>query len=72
VTTPNAEIRDSAASLARRARRDLIALVLIVAGAGGFLVAAWMVDWRAALAVLSLYVAGAGAVVGMDREGARS
>jgi hypothetical protein len=72
VTTPDAEIRESAASLARRARRDLLSVVLIVVGAGGFDVSVWMVNRWAGIAVLFLYVAGAGVVVGMDREGART
>jgi hypothetical protein len=72
VTTPDAEIRDSAASLARRARLDLLSIVLIVVGAGGFDVSVWMVDWRAGIAVIFLYIAAAGVVVGMDREGAHT
>lgn len=72
MTTPDAEIRDSAATLARRARLDLVSLVCLVVGLGGFDVLAWMVDWRAGLAVICLYVAGAGVVVGLDREGVRT
>lgn len=72
MTTPDAGIRDSAATLTRRARLDLLSIVLLVVGAGGFVVSVWMVDWRAGLAVLFLYVAGAGVVVGLDREGVRT
>lgn len=71
MTTPDAEIRESAASLARRARLDILSAALILAGAGGFLACVAWIDLRAGLAVLCLYFAGAGVAFGIDREGAR-
>lgn len=72
MTTPDAGIRDSAASLAKRARLDLLSIALLLVGAGGFAVSLWLVDWRAGLAVVFLYIAGAGVAVGMDRQGVRT
>lgn len=72
MTTPDAEIRNSAASLAKRARLDLLSIVLLLVGAGGFAVSVWMVNRWAGLAVIFLYITGAGVVVGMDRQGVRT
>lgn len=71
MTTADTEIYQSRAGLARRARRDLLAVVLIVAGGVGFDVCMWMVNSWAGVAVLCLYIAGVGVHLGMDREGAR-
>jgi hydrogenase/urease accessory protein HupE len=52
---------------ARRTRRDIAALALIVIGLGGLVAAAAMWDWRALLALASLFTIAAGVYLGMDR-----
>lgn len=71
MTIPDAEPRLAAGSFARRARLDFLSIVLILAGAVGFDVVVWLMDWRAGLAVIFLYIAAAGVAVGTDREGGR-
>jgi hypothetical protein len=71
VTIPDAEPRLEAGSFARRAILDYLSIVLILAGAAGFDVLVWLMEWRAGLAVIFLYIAAVGFVVGMDREGGR-
>lgn len=52
---------------ARRTRRDLAALALIVLGFGGLVAVAAMWDWRAVLALVSLFTVATGVYLGMDR-----
>jgi len=52
---------------ARRTRRDLAAVALIVIGLGGLLVVTAMWDPRALIALVSLITIAAGVHLGMDR-----
>lgn len=60
-----------AGSTARRARLDLVSIVLLVLGAVGFDVCMWLLGWKLGVAVLCLYIVAGGVAIGIDREGAR-
>lgn len=52
---------------ARRTRRDLAAVAVIVIGLGGLVASAALWDWRAVLALASVLTIAAGVYLGMDR-----
>lgn len=68
MTIPDAEPRTSD-ELAARTRRDVAAVVLILAGVCGLFTVAWLVDPLAFAALGCLTAIAAGAALGYDRSG---
>jgi 4-hydroxybenzoate polyprenyltransferase len=56
-------------ALPTRLIRDVVALLLILAGTAALTAAAWLIDWKVGLLVTGATVAGLGVSLGMSRGG---